>query len=403
MLKKTILALAAISLAMSAQAADKKKEVKAESEGYVFTTVKEMPITSIKSQGSTGTCWCFSSISFLESEAIRNGAPKDIDLSEMFIVSNAYSDKAEKYVRLYGNLNFGAGSAFGDAIHVMQDYGLVPNSEMPGLNYGSPTHNHGELDAVTKAYVSTIARKPMRGKLSTAWKNGFNGIVDAYLGEKPETFVVDGKEYTPKSYVEALGLNADDYVSISSFTHHPFYSQFVIEVPDNWRFDTAYNLPLDEMVEVMDNAIENGYTIAWASDVSEKGFSRNGLGIVPDVKAQEAAGSDEEKWIGKSPAEKADFLNNVNAPGKELNITQEMRQIGYDEQTTTDDHGMHIYGIAKDQNGTKYYMIKNSWGESGKYKGIWYISEPFVRYKTLNIVVNKAAIPASIKAKMGIK
>lgn len=403
MFKRSFLALVAISVALSAQGVEKKKEANTQPEGYIFTTVKELPITSIKSQGSSGTCWCFSSLSFLESEAIKKGASKDLDLSEMFVVSNAYSDKAEKYVRMYGHLNFGPGSAFGDVLHVMADYGLVPESEMGGLNYGSPTHNHGELDAVTMAYVSTVAKKTMRGKVSTAWKRGFDGIMDAYLGEKPETFVVDGKEYTPKSYVESLGLNADDYVSLSSFTHHPFYSQFVIEVPDNWRFDTAYNLPIDELVEVMDNAIESGYTIAWASDVSEKGFTRNGLGIVPDVKAQEAAGSDEERWIGKTPEEKANFLNNVDAPGKELEITQEMRQIGFDEQTTTDDHGMHIYGVAKDQNGTKYYMIKNSWGEAGKYKGIWYISEPFVKYKTMNIVVNKAALPANIKAKLGIK
>ena len=280
---------------------------------------------------------------------------------------------------------------------------MLPQKEMEGLNYGEPMNRHGELVAVLKGYVNAAVKNPNR-KLSTAWHKGLQGILNAYLGEAPEKFVVDGKEYTPQTYAkDYLKLNADDYVSITSFTHEPFYSQFAIEVPDNWRWDLSYNLPLDEMMQIFDYAIENGYTVAWASDVSEKGFNRNGLGIVPDVVAnQKEAGSDEAKWIGKSPEEKNAAMNNQDAPGKELVITQEMRQEGYDNKTTTDDHGMHIFGIAKDQNGTKYYMVKNSWGPTGKYKGIWYVSEPFARYKTMNIVVNKNAIPAAIKAKMGL-
>lgn len=403
-LKRSLLTLLIAMVALTAVNAQKKgkKEVKAP-EGYVFTTVKAAPITSVKNQSSSSTCWCFSGLSFLESEAIKKGASQDLDLSEMFIVSHAYSDKAEKFLRLDGVLNFAPGSSFGDVICVMKDYGLVPEKEMIGLNYGETRHMHGELDAVTKGYVNALLKKPLR-KLSTAWKPGFEGIMAAYLGEIPETFTVDGKEYTPKTYAASLNLNPDDYVSLTSFTHHPFYSQFAIEVPDNWRWDLSYNLPLDEFIQVMDNAINEGYTIAWASDVSEKGFTRNGLGIVPDVQATEkSAGSDQEKWVGKTTEEKNAILNNVNAPGKELAITQEMRQKGYDEGTTTDDHGMHIFGIAKDQNGTKYYMVKNSWGDNSKYKGIWYVSEPYVRYKTMNIVVNKNAIPAGIRAKLGLK
>ncbi len=403
-LKKSLLSLLIASLALTSIYAQKKgKQETKKTEGYVFTTVKENPITSVKNQSSTSTCWCFSTLSFLESEAMKKGAPQDIDLSEMFIVSKAYSDKAEKYLRLSGVLNFAPGSSFGDAICVFKEYGIVPESEMDGLKYGETRHIHSELDAVAKGYVNALVKKPMR-KLSTAWKKGFDGIMSAYLGEIPEKFTVNGKEYTPETYAKSLNLNPDDYVSLTSFTHHPFYSQFVIEVPDNWRWDLSYNLPLDELIKVMDNAINEGYTVAWASDVSEKGFTRNGLGIVPDVKATEkAAGSDQERWVGKTTEEKNAILNNTNAPGKEMAITQEMRQKGYDEGTTTDDHGMHIYGLAKDQNGTKYYMVKNSWGDNSKYKGIWYVSEPFVRYKTINIVVNKNAIPADIRAKLGLK
>ena len=401
-MKKTLSTVLMLAIAMSSFA-QKGKKAAEKPEGYQFTVVKENPVTPVKNQASSGTCWCYSTLSFLESEAIKKGAPANIDLAEMFPVWHGYSDKAVKFVRLDGKLNYEQGSSFGDVLYTLKNYGLVPQKEMEGLNYGEPVNKHGELVGILKGYVNAVIKNPNR-KLSTAWLNGLNGVLDAYLGETPEKFVVDGKEYTPKTYAkDYLKLNADDYVSITSFTHEPFYSQFAIEVPDNWRWDLSYNLPLDEMMQIFDYAIENGYTVAWASDVSEKGFNRDGLGIVPDVEANaKEAGSDEARWIGKSPEEKNAAINNQNAPGKELKITQEMRQEGYDNKTTTDDHGMHIYGIAKDQNGTKYYMVKNSWGPTGKYKGFWYVSESFVQYKTLNIVVNKAAIPAAIKAKMGL-
>ena len=366
---------------------------------YEFTTIKENPITSIKNQYRSGTCWCFSALSFIESEILREKGDS-VDLSEMFVVGKSYRDRAVKYVRLDGHLNFAAGSSFGDVLHVIEDYGIVPEEQMKGKNYGTEMPEHNELDAVLKGYVTAVASNPNK-KLTTAWLNGFDGIVAAYLGEYPETFTADGKEYTPQQYRDALGINVSDYVNLTSFSHHPFYSQFVIEVPDNWRWDTAYNLPIDDLMSVLYNAIEKGYTFAWGSDVSEKGFSRNGVAIMPVEKKKAAAGSDQEKWVGKAKDENKEEVK-TELP-EEIVATQEMRQDGYDRKTTTDDHGMHVYGLAQDQNGTKYFMVKNSWGEAGKYKGIWYASDAFVRYKTMNVVVHKDALPKDIKKKLGIK
>ena len=388
-----LFAAAACAVTMSANAqaqAPKAPE-------YEFTVVKELPVTPVKNQYRSGTCWCYSALSFIESEILRTKGI-ETDLSEMFVVGKSYHDRAIKYVRLDGALRFSPGSSFGDVLHVIEDYGIVPQEAMPGMNYGTKLPEQNELDAVLKGYVDAVAENPNK-KLTTAWVNGFDGIVSAYLGAYPETFAVNGTSYTPESYRDFLGLNADDYVNLSSFSHHPFYEQFIIEVPDNWRWDTAYNLPIDEFMAVMEHAVMNGYTIAWGSDISEKGFTRNGIGIMPVEKTAAAVGSDQEKWVGKA-AEKKEVESTLP---EEVIYTQEMRQDGSDRKPTTDDHGMHIYGIAKDQNGTKYYMVKNSWGETGKYKGIWYASEPFVRAKTLNIVVHKDALPKDIKKKLGIK
>lgn len=366
---------------------------------YEFTTIKELPITPVKNQYKSGTCWCFSALSFIESEILREKGDT-VDLSEMFVVGKSYRDRAVKYIRLDGHLNFGAGSSFGDVLHVIEDYGIVPEEQMRGKNYGTEMPEHNELDAVLKGYVTAVASNPNK-KLTTAWLNGFDGVVAAYLGEYPETFAVNGKEYTPAQYREALGINVSDYVNLTSFSHHPFYSQFVIEVPDNWRWDTAYNLPIDDLMSVLYNAIEKGYTFAWGSDVSEKGFSRNGVAIMPVEKKKAAAGSDQEKWVGKSNEENKEEAK-PELP-EEIVATQEMRQDAYDRKTSTDDHGMHVFGLAQDQNGTKYFMVKNSWGETGKYKGIWYASDAFVRYKTMNVVVHKDALPKDIKKKLGLK
>lgn len=367
---------------------------------YNFSVVKQNPITSVKNQASSGTCWSFSGVGLLESELIRMGKG-EFDLSEMYIVRRNYEDKAQKYARLHGNLNFAAGGSFADVIETIDEYGIMPEDAYRGLNYGSETHNHGELDKVLKGYMDGIigARS-----LSPVWSDAFSGILDTYLGPLPETFTYQGKQYTPHTFKEFLGLRQEDYISLTSFTHHPFYKPFAIEVPDNWRWANSYNLPIDELMEVMENAIMKGYTIAWASDVSEAGFSREGIAIIPDENATENAGTDQAKWLGLSTRERdANLRARVGTEVlAEKHITQEMRQQSFDNYQTTDDHGMQIYGIAKDQNGNKFYMVKNSWGETGPYKGLWYASDPFVRYKTLSIVLHRDAIPAQIAAKLGL-
>jgi aminopeptidase C len=385
--------------AASAPAQGNKSKDKTNKEGYTFTTVKELKVTPVKNQHRSGTCWSFSSLGFIESELLRLGKDEH-DLSEMFVVYHSYADQAEKFVRLHGQGIFAGGGSFYDVLYVLKHYGIVPEEAMPGLQYGEDMHIHGELDAVTKAYAETVVKNPNR-KLTTAWHKGFTGILDAYLGKIPERFSYRGQEYTPLSFMESLGINPDDYVSLTSFTHHPFYTQFGLEIPDNWRWSSSYNLPLDELMSVFDYSLDQGYTVAWGADVSEKGFSREGVAVVPDVNFAEMSGSDQARWLGLSQKDKDAELYN-NKAGYEKTITQALRQEAFDNYETTDDHGMLIYGTANDQNGKKYYMVKNSWGETGTYKGHWYASEAFVQYKTINIVVHKDAIPPALKQKLGI-
>ena len=388
--------LLACTLSSTAQ---EKKESK---EGYVFTPVKELAVTSVKNQNRSGTCWSYSGLAFIESELLRQGKPAT-DLSEMFVVSHSYKDKADKYVRTHGFLNFAAGGSFYDVLYVLKHYGALPQEVYEGLNYGEKMNVHGELDNFSKAYVEAVVKNP-NGKLSPAWKKGFDAIVDTYLGEVPATFEHAGKTQTPASYAAELGLNADDYVSITSYTHHPFYEPFVLEIQDNWRWASSYNVPMDEMMEIMDNAIDKGYSIAWGSDVSEKGFTRNGIATMPDMKAIETSGSDQDRWVGLSKTAKNDEITKlISKPCAEVEVTQALRQEAYDNYQTTDDHGMQIYGIAKDQTGKKFYMVKNSWGTDNKYKGTWYASAPFVAYKTMNYIVHKDALPKAIAKKLGIK
>ena len=369
-----------------------------------FTVVKENPITSIKNQNQAGTCWCYSSLAFIESELLRMGKG-EYDFSEMFIVHNTYLDRAEKAVRTHGDVSFAQGGSFYDVIYGMEAFGLVPEAEMrPGVMYGMELSNHNELSAVSDAVVAAIAKGNHRSlQLSPEgemlWKKSIEAIHDVYLGERPESFTYEGVEYTPKSFYESLGLNASDYVSLTSYTHHPFYTTFALEIPDNWRWAQSYNLPIDELMEVFDNAIMEGYTIAWGSDVSEKGFTRQGTAVLPDEAAgADLQGSDMAKWLNLTEEQKQ-----AATAGAQKWCTQEERQRAYDNWETTDDHGMQIYGIAKDQNGTEYYMVKNSWGEAGTYKGLWYVSKAFVRYKTMNIVVHKNASPKDIRKKLNIK
>ena len=397
MKKIFVLALAAISaMGVMAQEAENTLE---------FTVVKENPITSIKNQNQAGTCWCYSSLAFIESELLRMGKG-EFDLSEMYLVHNTYLDRADKAVRTHGDVSFSQGGSFYDVIYGMEAFGLVPEEEMrPGVMYGKELSNHNELSAVSDAVVAAIAKGRHRSLQTDSegmplWKKAIESIHDIYLGVRPEKFTYNGKEYTPKSFYEELGLNADDYVSLTSYTHHPFYESFVLEIQDNWRWAKSYNLPIDELMQVFDNAIMEGYTIAWGSDVSEQGFTRMGTAVLPEESAgTDLQGSDMAKWLNLSEEEK----KNTPKPTTQRWVSQEERQLAYDNWETTDDHGMQIYGIAKDQNGTEYYMVKNSWGEAGTYKGIWYASKAFVRYKTMNIVVHKDALPKDIKKKLGLK
>ncbi len=396
-MKKITSLVLILALALSVYAQDNK-----EAEGYKFTELKRLPATSVKSQDRAGTCWSWSTISFLETEMMRLGKDS-VSLSPMFIVWHTYNEKADKYVRMHGKLNFGQGGASADVTWAIKNYGIVPLEVYKGLNYGEDVHVHGELDGILKAYLDVVVSNPNR-KLSTAWKRGYDGVLDAYLGEIPEKFTYKGKEYTPMSfYKEATGLNMDDYISLTSFTHHPFYTQFALEVPDNWIGEMSYNIPLDELMDVLDKAIDKGYSFSWGSDVSERGFSRDGIAIVPTADIKDMSNAEITKWVALSKKEKDAQLYKFDKPGKEKEITQEMRQEAFDNYQTQDDHGMHVVGKAVDQAGNKYFVVKNSWGDYNKYHGYLYVSYPFLAYKTTSIMIHKDALPKDLKKKLGIK
>jgi len=370
-------------------------------DGYVFTEEFRLPATSVKNQYRSGTCWSFSALSFLESELLRTGKP-DVDLSEMFVVNQCYKYKADRYVRMHGNLNFGGGGAFHDAIWTLKNCGMVPEDVYSGLNYGTTGHVHGESDAVLTAYVKAVVQNG-NGEVSTAWKAGFDAVADAYLGKIPEKFNYKGKEYTPKSFAkDYMTLNPDDYVTIGSYSHHPFYGTFVLEVPDNWLWGAIYNVPVDEFGAIIDYALANKYTVAWAADVSHEGFSHTkGVAVIPETKLENLNGLEQAKWEKLSEYDRNQEIFALNGPSTEKQITQELRQKDFDNYNTTDDHGMHIVGKAKDQNGTAYYIVKNSWGESGAYKGYFYASKPFIVLQATNIMVHKDAVPKEIRKKLG--
>lgn len=373
-------------------------------EGYRFTDGKIIRTTPVKNQNRSGTCWCYSTMTMLESEILRAGGP-EIHLSEMWIVRHSFMDKAVKYVRLHGELNFAEGGASHDVTEGIKQHGIVPFDVYPGLNYGTDKPDFHELSAVLKAYLDAVIQASGGSKtLSTAWKRGFNAILDEYFGPCPETFTYEGKEYTPQSFAESLPIRMDDYVDLSSFTHHPFYSPFIIEVPDNWMWATVWNVPLDELMQTIDYALENGYTVAWGTDVSEKGFSRTkAIGIIPEADLEGMSGTEAEKWGKLTAREKEAALYKFDKPGKERKIDQQMRQEAFDNYETTDDHGMVIVGTATDQAGNRYFKVQNSWDVLPPYDGFWYFSRPFVEYKTMSIMVNKNAVPKEIRKKLGWK
>ena len=400
-MKRLMLSAVAFCLALTAAAQTDTNNDSAP--GYQFTDVKVIETTPVKDQSRSGTCWCFSTLSFLESEIIKAGG-EPMHLSEMWIVRHSFMDKAEKYVRMHGTRNFAEGGAAHDVTEVIREHGIVLCVGFPGLIYGTAIPDFHEISEVLNSYLDAVIRAAGNKPLSTAWKRGFNAILDEYFGVLPETFTYEGKEYTPESFAASLPISMDDYVDVSSFTHHPFYSRFIIEVPDNWMWAEVYNVPLEEMMQIVDNALENGYTVAWGTDVSEKGFSRTkGIGVIPEADLEGISGTEAER-VGKlTEQEKEAALYKFDKPGKERTITQEMRQTSFDNWETTDDHGMLIMGVAKDQNGTPYYKVQNSWNTVAPYDGFWYFSKPFVAYKPTSLMVNKNAIPKEIAKKLGLK
>ena len=397
---KKILTLALLALlATGANAAKPKKA--ARSNKPVFTTIKENPITSIKDQNRSGTCWDYSTLSYFESEILK-ATGKTYDLCEAFVANKTYMDRAVQVVRLHGDCQFSQGGSAYDVLHVLKNQGICPEDAMPfpGSLYGDSLNNFNEFFGQLEPYVAGIA-KSTANKISSQWKVGLQGILDAYLGQCPEKFTYEGKEYTPKSFAASLGLNFDDYVTITSYSHHPYYTQYAVEVQDNWRNPLSWNLPMEDMARILENAVMNGYTVAWGGDVSEPGFTRKGLAYFVDTKKAEGlSGSDMARWLKLSPAKRTNLIDSLGCKVPELEPTAEQRQQRFDNWELTDDHGMLIFGIAKDQHGKEYYMVKNSWGETGAYKGIWYMTKNYIVANTMDYMVNKNAIPADILKKM---
>ena len=396
---KKILAFCLATVALPVMAAD-DGVVDPDSTGFKFTDVKLVKCTSVKDQNKSGTCWCFSGNSFFENEILR-ATGKEVDLSEMYVVRKCYEDKARKFLRMYGSTVFAEGGSLLDVEYVMSRYGAMPEEAYAGLNYGEEKHNHKELAKVLRAYIDAIVSVPNK-KLSTAWYEGYVGILDAYFGKLPETFKVDGNTYNAQSYAQSLKLNLDDYMAFTSFTHHPFYKPFALEVADNWLWGTYENVKLDELQAIVDNALDNGYSVAWAADVSEKGFKwRKGYAIMPKVKGEkDLDGTELSRWVKVSDSERERMQYDIKGPVEEIEVTQELRQEMFDNQETTDDHGMVIVGKAVDQKGNKYYKVKNSWDTNQIYGGYFYVSMPYFLAKTIGIYVNRAAVPAAIISKL---
>lgn len=399
-MKKSIIASLALAVCATAAAAPADSVATDSVKGFHFKDIHTVKTTSVKDQNKSGTCWCFSGTSFFEDEIMRLGGDS-LDLSEMFTVYNCYKDKADRYVRYYGQTNFAPGGSLIDVAYVWDRYGAMPETAYNGLGYGEDKHVHGELDGILEAMLKVIVKKPNK-KISTAWRNALEGVLDAYLGVIPATFTYNGKTYTPKSFAESLPVKPADYVALSSFTHHPFYSDFVLEVPDNWLSGRYTNLPLDELKAVVDNALANGYPVAWAADVSEGGFKwKEGVALMPKGKDEgDMDGTELSRWVKLSDKERLEDKYKFTGPVEEITVTQEMRQDMFDSQETTDDHGMEIVGIAEDQNGNRYYKVKNSWDTNQVYGGFIYVSEPFFLAKTMGIYLHKDAVPAKIAKKI---
>lgn len=371
-----------------------------DSTGFKFTDVKVIPHSPVRDQNKSGTCWCFAGTSFFENEILRKTG-RQVDLSQMFTVRHCYDDKARKYQRMGGKINFAQGGSALDVPYVWKRYGAVPASVYAGLEYGEQKHDHYEMADLLTSYMDAIV-KPGRKKLSPAWQAGLDGILDSYLGVLPTSFTYEGKTYTPRSFADAMGLDMDDYVPVTSFTHHPFYEAFPVEVADNWLWASYYNVPMEEMKAIVDNSLEQGYTVVWAADVSEPGFQwTKGYALMPKGKdSKDMAGTELSRWVKLSDKEREAERYEITGPCEEITVTQESRQVGFDNLETTDDHGMVIVGIATDQEGNRYYKVQNSWDTNQLYDGYFYVSEPYFLAKTIDILVNKAAIPAGVRKKL---
>ncbi len=398
-MKYFVCSLLAFGLTFNAMADD--KVVNPDSTGFKFKDIKVVKTTPVKDQNKSGTCWCYSTNTFFENELLRKTG-KEFHLSEGFVVNHCYYDKAQKFIRMDGKINFAEGGAAEDVRYVWEKYGAMPNEVYTGMTYGDKKFDTGELTATLEAYVGVINQKKLK-KLTPAWLKGYKGIIDAYMGEIPETFTWEGKTYTPQSYAASLPLNMDDYIGIASFTHHPFYKPFILEVADNWLWSTYQNVKIDELVEIVNNAIDKGYTVAWGADVSEKGFKwRKGYAVLPAEKeVPDLKGSDMDRWTKMSDKDQEEEKNKITGPVEEMVITQEIRQEMFDNKETTDDHGMVIVGKAVDQKGNKYFKVQNSWNTNQLYDGFFYVSETFFKAKTMDILVNKEAVPKAIAKKMG--
>lgn len=394
--------ISSLALVMAVAAAADDKVVIPDSTGFKFTDVKVIKTTPVKDQNKSGTCWCFSSLSFFEDELLRKTG-KEYDLSEMFVVNHCYSDKVDKYVRTDGKVNFAQGGSGFDVPYVWERYGIVPEGAYPGLNYGEEGHSHYELADVLESYVKAVVRNSSR--MTTAWKRGFDGVLNAYFGELPTTFTYDGKTYTPQTFAQSLPIDMNDYVALTSFTHHPFYKPFGLELADNWLWKEYYNVPMEEMKEAVDNALEKGYSVVWAADVSEGGFKwRNGYAVLPKAKdKKDMTDSELARWVQLSDKDRDNEKFEIKGPVEEETVTQESRQEGFDRKKTTDDHGMVIVGKAVDQKGNKYYKVKNSWNTNQLYNGYFYVSEPYFLAKTIDIYLNKEAVPAKTLKALGLK
>ena len=400
-MKKLLFSALALAFALNVMAEDPKVIIP-DSTGFKFTDIKVIPSTAVKDQNKSGTCWCYSTNTFFENEILKKTG-KEVHLSEGFVVYHCYLDKAIKYVRLDGRANFAEGGAANDVVYVWNNYGMVPNDVYTGMTYGDKKFNTSELTGILQGFLQQINKRSLK-KLTPAWLDAFKAILDSYMGKLPEKFEYEGKTYTPQSFAASLPIKMDDYIGISSYTHHPFYKPFQLEVADNWLWDSYQNVPIDELLDIVYNALDNGYTVAWGADISEQGMKwRKGFAVLPeDKEVPDLTGSDMERWTQLSDKDREEEKWDIKGPVKEMEVTQELRQQMFDNKETTDDHGMVLVGTAKDQEGNRYFKVQNSWDTNQLYNGFFYVSEAFFKAKTLDILVNKAAVPKAIAKKLGI-